>query len=137
MLVYRFLEESELKNILAKQTSSLGNFYDAKDYECNSHKYKKGYKYLHFFKDKNNISYIANFHNNKKAEATFFVATFDIPIWILLKTKGKGFYFASGYDVDYVSLREYAIPTTSFNPNWLISYVQHKGYQQPAEKINT
>jgi hypothetical protein len=49
-----------------------------------------------------------------------YFCTYSIPSNILRKHMGKGLYIPSGYDLSY-TVKEYAIPSEEFNPNWLIS----------------
>ncbi|MBO5884895.1 MAG: hypothetical protein J6Q51_03770 [Clostridia bacterium] len=121
MLVYRYLSKTELNNILNNDLSNIGSIYDRTKYKYrNNHKYKPNLNYLHFFLEKSDCFRVRNLHNEPNEE--FFVCTFDIPIAILKKHKGYGIYEASGYDIDCIKIKEFAIPSEIFRRDWLIDY---------------
>lgn len=122
MKVYRYLSKTELNNILNGNIDKLGNeFSHSKIARMNTHKYKKGEKYLHFFKDKESITNIRKLHKNSNAD--FYICTFEIPKLTLFFGAGKGFYAPCGYDLDFNYETEFAIKTKHFNPKWLKDYV--------------
>jgi hypothetical protein len=49
-----------------------------------------------------------------------YYCTYSIPQKILKKYAGKGFYMTSGYTF-YETIKEYAIPITEFNPEWIVT----------------
>ena len=146
MKVYRFLSAKELEKIQSGEVDDLGtdisciqsHFYTEKDGDTvkypNTHKYKPGTKYLHFFLNKKACQHMIDFsHSTTLDDGTikdFYIATFNIPITRLIKSSGKGYYvseeykYSSGYD--YINTtttrREFAIETSAFDPNWLCTY---------------
>lgn len=122
MKVYRYLSELELKSILTNNLSNVGYEYanNLNFQQSNTHRYKKGVKYLHFFKSKLDCIRVKSIHSNGKAN--FYVAEFNIPFTTLAKHIGYGIYSTKGYDVDYDKVTEFAIPTNKINSNYLISY---------------
>ena len=130
MRVYRYLSEQELNTILHGDVSSLGHEFhkDRKNY-LNSHHYKKGVKYMHFFKEFENMQEIKQVYQNVKGK--FYYCTFDIPRLVLFFAAGKGFYAPKGYDYDFSVMTEYAIRTDKFNPQWLHSYSLDKDREKP------
>ena len=95
-------------------------------------RYKKGEKYLHFFKEKKSMQEIKKIKNND--DKNYYYCTFDIPIHILLKGIGTGYYESSGYDVMYKELREFIINVKEFNPKW---FIDAEFDVEKAERINS
>ncbi len=120
MEVYRYLHQTELNNILSGQTAELGKEYDKPGKERkNTHKYKEGIRYTHFFKSKSSMLMTSYLYKN--LDGNFFFCTFDIPITVLALHGGKGFYPASGYD-NLTTLSEYAVPSDKIKAEWLKEY---------------
>ena len=121
MKVYRYLSEDELNAIQSGELDKIGNEFSREFFkQTNNHKYKKGVKYLHFFKNKEDIKYIQKYY--RKYFGTFYTCTFDIPLKTLLKGMGKAKYNeGSGYDLYVVKKREFIVPVSEFKPEWLIS----------------
>ena len=127
MKVYRYLREKELNNILNGKVDEIGNTYSNKN--SNNFNYAPNKKYLHFFKNVADLNHIrkikiGNINEGVYKYSTFYYCAFEIPKLVLFFAAGKGFYTSSGYDVDHVSAREYAILVDNFNPQWLQSYVK-------------
>ena len=121
MKVYRYLPEKELNQILSGD-KNVGSFFEhQKDSISNTHHYKKGEKYLHFFKNKNNIAKIKQYY--KTVNVNWYICEFDIPIKHLFTHFGIGYYDEwFGYDQIIHKVIEYAVPAKEFNPSWLKSY---------------
>ena len=122
MRVYRYLCEEELQSILDGSMNKVGT--TKINNASNTHHYKPGVKYLHFFKnleDLHDIRMIKKYNKNN-----FYVGLFDIPLPTLLMNMGKGYYEAHGYDMDRVTIREYAIPADKIKPEYLVFYMQDK-----------
>lgn len=117
MKVYRYLCEQEYKNIMGLHLDKIGREYQSKTLS-NTFKYKKGEKYLHFFKDKEAVEEIKKIYRNDGKD--YYTCTFDIPLLTLLKGMGKGFYESSGYDFFYEEKREFILNVKDFNPKFLI-----------------
>lgn len=133
MRVYRYLSEKELNTILHGDVTTLGaEFYSKKKNRefCNNHHYKKDVKYLHFFKNFEDMQEIKQVY--KEYKGNFYYCTFDIPKLVLFFAAGKGFYAPKGYDYDFTVMTEYAIRTDKFNPQWLHSYSLDKDRQKPV-----
>ena len=121
MKVYRYLTQEELDYITSGRLDKIGREYSiATFHEINTHKYKDGIKYLHFFWNKENIKLAQDLH--KYDSQTYYICTFNIPTHLLLRFRGKGFYESSGYDIDREVAVEFAIPIKNFKPEYLISY---------------
>ena len=105
MLVYRYLHETELNNILSGKTGNLGVEYGKyENKENNTHKYRSGVSYMHFFKNKDSMLMTSFLYRN--LDGNFYFCTFDIPFQVLALHGGKGFYPASGY-YNTTVLKEY------------------------------
>jgi len=136
MRVYRYLTESELNNMLAKNYDKLGrcfiNTRKIKDRLANTFRYKGGEKYLHFFKDKESMERIKRIRmDQNKANGitlTYYYCEFEINPIVLFFAAGKGFY--NEYDENgnrtakISEVREYAVKAKHFNRDWLVDYVK-------------
>lgn len=121
MKVYRYLSETELKAILSGNTQNIGAYYKRENFKkINTHRYKEGVRYLHFFKDTKLIHQISFLH--KRDNQDYYIAEFDIPIKYLFFHRGIGKYKSSGYNVPNYTKVEYAIDVKNFNPKWLLNY---------------
>lgn len=130
MIVYRYLSVSEFQKILSGDTWDLGNFY-ARNFS-NTHKYKLDVRYMHFFKNIYDLPYIQSISRQRP----MCLCQFDMPLLLLIRYMGKGFYDFSGYDNDYQKIREFAIPTELFNSSYLVSAtMDHNRKLTPEEAI--
>ena len=121
MVVYRYLSKRELDAFTEGDMSKVGaEYFETEKSISNTHKYKEGVKYLHFFQSLKDLKHIEKVRDRNKEH---FVAQFDIPILTLLSCAGKGYYPASGYDLDCEVVREYAIPVENIRPSFLEGYV--------------
>ena len=123
MKVYRYLSEDELNKIKEGDVLSIGGYYYKNP--TNSHRYDENERYLHFFANKKNYLYVRDLHyfNNKKCQ--FYLCEFNIPLRVLIRYAGVGYYVDmpdSGYDVSHVSKLEFAVPTSKFDGHWLVDY---------------
>ena len=121
MKVYRILSSNELKYILDEKTHLLGA--SCENFPIyNTHIYNKNKKYMHFFLKQKSLNYFYNLPNYN------YECTFNIPISILIRHKGYGFYPSKnesenrGYDSISKKVCEFAIPAEMFNSKWLVSY---------------
>lgn len=118
--------EEELNKILNHDLENIGNLFDER--YSNTFKYRKNEKYIHFFKSKKNCEHVKDFEGYLDGEK-YFICTFNIPVPLLVKNAGIGYYYpigfrnASGYD-NYTVQREleFAIPVSQFETDWLKSY---------------
>ena len=135
MKVYRYLTEEELNKILLKDSSGLGSCYVSTRFIkrlANNFRYQKGEKYLHFFKNKADMKRIRRIRREHdkyfNRDLVYYYCTFDIHPTVLFFAAGKGWY--NNYDengrrtMKTTTVREYAIKTKHFNPDWLIEYVR-------------
>lgn len=116
MIVYRYLCEDEYKNIMSLNFDKIGGVYQNHGVS-NTFRYKKNERYLHFFKNVDDMETIRELYLKDGKE--YYYCSFDIPFGVLLTKMGKGYYYGSGYDIDYISKREFALPVSDFNPKWL------------------
>ena len=133
MKVYRYLDEEELNNILSGNIDKIGKEYSrhAKG-EVNTHKYKEGEKYLHFFKDKKGCEEISIVMGKGK---NYYVCEFNIPFRHLLFRSGKGYYVSHGYDSDYETFKEYILETSKFKSEYLTSYTLFKDSNEQEREM--
>lgn len=128
MRVYRYLSEEELNKILSRDTADLGTKGVRRRPLANTFKYNKKERYLHFFKNSEDMRKIKNIRmrhdkkNNKKTK--YYFCTFEIHPTVLFFAAGTGFYAEGRIPGEIGVVREYAIKTKHFNPDWLIEYVR-------------
>ncbi len=120
MRVYRYMCEAELKAFLEGDMEKLGS--TKVNNASNTHKYKQGVKYLHFFKNVEDLRSIRGIKASLKDN--YYIGLFDIPISILAMGMGKGYYNGRGYDIDHVAVREYAIPVEKIKADNLVFYIE-------------
>ena len=121
MKVYRYLSRSELEAIKNNEIDKLGQEYSRFDKgEINNHRYKPNEKYLHFFADKQDLCNIQLLY--RKSNKVFYLCEFNIPFTTLMFHRGTGYYQASGYDIDYITAKEFALPTSKFKAEFLTSF---------------
>lgn len=113
MKVFRLCRGDEVDCVLVEKTfANVGNY--CCDSDRNSHNYKDGVKYMHFFKKQSDLLYLNTFKGR-------FICVYDIPEDLLLKHYGQGKY------MDYISfsslrdVEEYAIPSENMSFNYLQS----------------
>ena len=128
-LVYRIVSKREKEAIANNDLSQLGLEWHNLD-SGNTHKYKKGLKYIHFIDKKSDV--LALYHELGKNKEYF--CTYSIPIKILQKHTGKGFYITKGYE-QYRTVKEYAIPSEEFNSDWLISTTPISEFLQDSNNV--
>ena len=126
MVVYRYLSQRELDAFLRGDLDSVGaEYYESEKSVSNTHAYKEGVRYLHFFQSLKDLRYIEKVRTQNKEH---FIAQFNIPIMTLIHYAGKGYYPPRGYDCDYEIIREYAIPVDSIRPSFLEGYVSSREF---------
>ena len=129
MKVYRYLSEDELEHILAGDIENIGNkFTNHKKDEINTHKYVEGVKYLHFFKKKEDTERMQLLY--RRHIRPFYFCEFEIPKRTLFLHAGIGYYSPTGYDLDYIAAREFALPTSKFKKEYLVKYEKDNGIEQ-------
>ena len=107
---------------------NIGNMFERhKKDVINNHKYVKGVKYLHFFKDKKDLERMQLVY--RKHIRPFYFCEFEIPKRTLFFHAGIGYYSPTGYDLDYVAAREFALPTSKFKKEYLVKYEMDKGIE--------
>lgn len=121
MKVYRYLCEAELNKILNGDMERVGTIYGNQN-ASNTHNYKPNTPYMHFFAKLTDLEKIRDLKAFEPQN--FYIALFDIPVTKLLLHTGKGFYPTSGYDVDYDSVREFAVPSSDVKAEHLKFYMK-------------
>ena len=123
MIVYRYTSEQELNAITQGKKEDIGNFNNNETEwsSFNTHKYKLGHKYLHFFKNKKSIKYLKMIRKGLDKKK-MYICSYNIPRSVLRTCKGKGDYDSTihGYDEYQVSLTEYAVDVNDFSCEWLV-----------------
>ncbi len=115
--VYRFISAREKTALEEGRYSDIGTTWQ-KAKGRSTHKYKqKDVRYLHFLDNKTDARYLLYHLKSGKSH----ICTYTIPTKILSKYSGTGYYPPHGYDDLYTPIKEYAIPTTEYDPTWLVS----------------
>jgi len=132
MLVYRLMSKKELDLFVSKDMNSIGKPFP-KGKLSNNHRYKKGIKYVHMFRNLKDINFV-RFERDSEFE---YVATFDIPMITLMISCGKGLYSGvknGEFKQKYV--KEYAINSERIKPEYLIEYAKIDEFKQNDNVIS-
>lgn len=133
MIVYRYMCKEEYDNIMKLDFDNVGGVYKTRE-ASNTFRYKRSEKYLHFYKEMEDMEVMQHFYF--KDGKDYYYCSFDIPVSVLLKSMGKGYYLSSGYDVDYIEKREFAIPVSKFNPKWIREAILDEKKHEMLNKFN-
>lgn len=136
MKAYRYLREEELNSILAGDVENIGREYDAKKFsKVNSHKYKQGVKYLHFFRNRKGIKHIQDLHKTDFSD--YYICEFEIPMLVMMRYLGYGIYETGGYKYYNEKFAEFAIPSSEIKPEYLVCFVMDKEHHDFCERIKS
>ena len=89
---------------------------------ASSKKYKRGVKYLHFFKHLHDLPTVRNLERKNGAS---FVGKFDIPLRSLISGNGVGKYTGTpitGTD-KYIVVKEFAVPLKEINYEYFVDFI--------------
>ena len=118
MLVYRLMNKKELNLHLAGKINEVGGVFQKKDKLSNNHRYKTNGKYIHMFKNLDDLEYV-----QYEREDFEYLAIFDIPMIVLMASKGKGLYNKlDNGELKYKHIREYAINTKYMKTEYFLGY---------------
>ena len=127
MKVYRFMSEDELKMYFNGKCAEIGSIfshYTGKRF--NNFKYKKGMKYVHFFKRLKDVYRIKHemCEQELKSNKRYFIGCFDIPKTLLSYCKGKGRYVITKDDntKSEIYVQEYAVPASCMEEEYLVYF---------------
>lgn len=128
MKVFRYMTQAELNNILLGNYEKIGScIVRDKNFISNTHKYQKGVKYLHFFKNRKNIERIKEYYRSRTCDC--YICEFNIPLSKLIFHSGLGYYNeGKGYDMYITSVVEFALPVEDFDKSYLVSYQKDKTF---------
>lgn len=130
MKLYRFVHKDELEMMKNEDLENLGRKIGNVNL-ANTHHYKQGKRYLHFFYNKEGCQNIIDNVMFKRLEITktgivknYYICTFEIPLKHLIFNTGRGFYGSlteldHGYDQVLQTRFEAAIPSDVFEKSWL------------------
>lgn len=133
MIVYRYLGSEELQDFLHKDMHKVGSTYKEKVPQ-NTHKYKNGVRYLHFFKHLRDFPTIQKVLGKPEGR---FLCKFDIPLRMLITSKGTGYYvdYFSGYDYGCEKIKEFAVETSKIQPDYLVDFIFDEKCDLTVEQI--
>lgn len=124
MKVYRYLGARELGEILAGNNETIGKTFSRELFRrSNSHRYKNGVRYLHFFQKREDIEKIKFEHRNTSTQ--FYVCVFDIPKKLMKKGIGR-YDNQRGYEHFVEKAKEYILPAKDLDCSWLCSYEKYE-----------
>lgn len=132
MIVYRYTTKEEIIKFLNGEMNEVGSVYKGK-IENNTHHYKLGERYVHFFKNLRQINVLRKY---KKYQKDMYVAKFNIPLLTLAKCSGKGYYDARGYDVYIETLKEFAVPSELLKKEFFVSCIKDDIVAYSAQDLN-
>ena len=138
MIVYRICKKKEIDMILnEKNFYNIGKTYEINE-KVNTHQYKNNQKYIHFFKNKDSIFYL-------NITQDMFICTYDIPLYLLVKHYGTGFYLDRFNFTNLEIVKEYAIENELIDFNYLLKIerlveyidIENYMYDDISSKIET
>lgn len=134
MKVYRYLSQVELDYILEGNIELIGTEYDNDIFkDINSHRYKKGVKYLHFYKNKKDIRHIQRM-NKATTRLDYYICEFDIPLLVIMQGWGYGKYNSYRRSVPFEQVVEFKMPATKLKPDYLKSYTLDENHHVTVEE---
>ncbi len=133
MKVYRYLTQAELDAFLAKDISIVGSEYDNSYRRVNTHRYKDGVNYLHFYMHQKDIRCAKAMHRDDRQD--YYTCQFNIPVMTLLRHRGHGIYDIGGYDCDIYRAVEFAIPVDEIKAEYLTDYEYDKIHHEEANPL--
>ena len=114
MLVYRICNQEEKDILLSRKSfDNIGKLCSI-DNKKNTHNYKYGKKYIHFFKDIDSIFYLKTTKNH-------YICTYDIYDELLINYKAVGFYLDRMFLRKIDSVIEYALESDLIHFDYLCS----------------
>ena len=132
MIVYRYAPHSELQQVLNQDMSNVGGAVHG-ERECNTHSYKQDQRYMHFMYSIHDIKEIRLLKKDDPQD--YYICMYNIPQLHLLRGYGKGYYEAHGYDCDYLTLTEFAVPTDKVKPSYLKGYIKDEDKSMPLSQV--
>ena len=134
MIVYRYLSEKELLLIKQGKIDEIGTYYTKENFKkVNTHNYKIGVKYLHFFKTYNSKMFNQIRYLHKGDGQDYYICEFNIPLKNLIFCAGLGHYKFSGHQQKCTVL-EFAMEANKLKKEWLTAYEFDK-HKQIIEKM--
>lgn len=129
MRVYRFMSKAELDLFLSKDLKDIGKTF-LKGKLANNHRYKSTEKYVHVFRNVKDMDVV---HQQRNFE---YLVTFEIPLITLMISRGKGLYtYTKNGKIKQKYVKEYAINTKYFRPEFFIDYKQVPKYEPKLEDV--
>ena len=68
-------------------------------------------------------------------KSSHYVGVFDIPMSMIRKVSPATQYPASGYDVDFQTIKELAVPVFKIKPEFFTAVIDDKAKSKPASEI--
>lgn len=134
MKVYRYLSQIELDSILEGNIEQIGTEYDNDIFKnINTHRYKKGIKYLHFYKNKQDIRHIQRI-NKATTRYDYYICEFDIPLLVIMQGRGYGKYNSGKRGKPLEQVVEFKMPAKKLRPDYLISYTLDENHHAKVEE---
>lgn len=120
MIVFRYASAEELSSILKGQIKNNGSYFDSSF--SNTHKYKPGVRYTHFFKK---LKDLPDLQKTFGCHEGMFICKYNIPLRLLITTSGKGFYnsITPGYEVLYDTVKEFAIESSKLESDYFEDFI--------------
>lgn len=132
MIVYRYASAGELSSILKGQIKNNGSYFD--ESFSNTHKYKPGVRYTHFFKK---LKDLPDLQKTFGCHEGMFICKYNIPLRLLISTSGKGFYDSrtSGYEELYDTIKEFAVESSKLKSEYLEDFIFDENCDLCPEEI--
>ena len=120
MIVYRYASAEELLSVLKGQIKNNGSYFDASF--SNTHKYKPGVRYTHFFKSSKDLPDLQKVFRSPDGK---FICKYNIPLRLLISSSGKGYYESKthGYDELYDIIKEFAVESSKLKSDYFEDFI--------------
>lgn len=129
MIVYRLMNKIELSFYIDGQIDKIGKIFP-KHRLSNNHKYRTDKKYVHMFR---NLKYIDYIQYDRDYE---YLATFDIPMIVLMESRGKGFYKkVHNGKFKFKFVREFAIQAENIKEQYFLGFEEINKFEHGMEDI--
>ena len=131
MIIYRYLTSEEVINFIKGHTRQLGARPTAKNLEI-SKKYKPDQRYVHFFKNIDDLPRIQKLDRDPKGK---YVGMFDLPRRFVISGDGVGEYAGMIQGGDETPIKEFAVEVRALRLAEFIDYVYDENCDLSVDEV--
>ena len=126
MRVYRYFNQAEYDAYMAGDLKKVAR-------QCSQTTRIGSDVCLKFFKNVRDIAVMRRV--NGKDLSNFYLGVYDIPMSMIRKVKPDEKYPPQGYDVDYQTVKELAVPVFKIKPEFFLAVIDDPKKSKPVEEI--